>query len=220
MRSRVLAVTAVVVLVLGFMIGLQFRVTQGQTLSPDDLGSMANLLLAAEAKNKTLEADLSKLRLQVAARLKGKAEVRTLVSELNAAKAAAGLTAVTGPGILVTLTQPSGVPSGDIALTIHDTDLLILVNELRSAGATAISINGQRLVATSEIRQAGSVFSINDTPAAAPFTVTAAGPPATLSAALQITGGIVSTLRAVGIGVTIRTPKQVTVPAYQGTDLP
>lgn len=220
MRHRVLAISAVVVLLLGFMIGLQFRVSQGKSLSPTDLGSMAGLLLASERKNKTLEADLSKLRLEEAAKLKGKAEVKTLLTELQSAKVAAGLTSVTAPGIVVTLTQPPNVPSGDSALTIHDTDLLILVNELRAAGAQAISVNGQRLVATSEIRQAGSVFSINDTPAAAPFTVAAVGPPETLKAAITISGGIVDTLEAVGIGVRIQTPSNVKVPAYQGTDLP
>lgn len=221
MSRRVLTIVSIVVLLLGFMVGIQFRVSQGRAaLGPENLGSMASLLLAAEKKNSQLEAYIQELRLQLASKLKGQAELKTLVQELHQANVAAGLTAVSGPGVIVTLTQPPQVANGGSLFTIHDTDLLIVVNELRSAGAQAISINGQRLVATTEIRQAGSIFSINNTVAAAPFTITAVGPPQTMQEALQISGGIADTLMAVGIGVKIQTESKVTVPAYQGSDLP
>ena len=43
---------------------------------------------------------------------------------------------------------------------IHDDDLLRVINELRAAGAEAIAINGERIVAMSEIRCAGPTLSV------------------------------------------------------------
>jgi uncharacterized protein YlxW (UPF0749 family) len=64
---------------------------------------------------------------------------------------------VEGPGIELTLQDSKKRPSGDSPellpelYTIHDYDLLRVVNELRQAGAEAISINGQRIVASTAI---------------------------------------------------------------------
>ena len=70
----------------------------------------------------------------------------------------AGLTALTGPGVIVRLDDSSvkAKKGEDPNLyLIHDDDLLKVINELRAAGAEAISVNGQRLTGTSEIRCAG-----------------------------------------------------------------
>lgn len=46
-------------------------------------------------------------------------------------------------------------------LVVHNTDLTAIVNMLRHANAEAISINGQRIIATSAITCEGSVIKIN-----------------------------------------------------------
>lgn len=209
-----------VVLILGFMVGIQFRVSQGQALGPENLGGMATLLLASQNRDAALAQEVSHLQSLLASKLKGEAEYNTLLSQLHQSEAAAGLTPVTGAGVVVILSQPPGVPNSGSVFSIHDTDVLIILNELRAAGAEALSINGQRVVSTTEVRQAGSIFSINNTPAAPPFTITAIGPPQTMMAALKLAGGIVDTLMAVGIGVSIQTAPHATVPAYLGGNLP
>jgi uncharacterized protein YlxW (UPF0749 family) len=212
------AVIAAVVLLLGLMLGLEFRVYGGKAASigPDRLGDMAVLLLSTERKNAQLTKEIAALRAELIARERGQNQYRALLQELEAARAMAGLTPVTGPGVVVELTEPAGQGTTG-PLSIHDTDILLVLNELRAAGATALAVNGQRIVATSEIRQAGDVFSINNTPAAPPFTIVAVGPPATLAAALELQGGTLDVMASMGIGVKVTELKKVTVPAYQGS---
>ncbi len=63
-----------------------------------------------------------------------------------------------------------------------DRDLQILVNGLWSAGAEAISINGQRLTALSAIREASEAITVNFRSLTRPYTVTAIGDPDQLAA--------------------------------------
>lgn len=67
-----------------------------------------------------------------------------LEDELNEARMYAGLTDVSGEGIIVTLsdTKDTGIEAADI---------IQLVNELKLAGAEAISVNDERITATTDI---------------------------------------------------------------------
>ena len=99
---------------------------------------------------------------------------------------------------------------------IHDDDILRVINELRAAGAEAISINGQRLVGTSEIRCAGPTLSVNNVRSAAPFEIHAIGDKTTLENALKMRGGVVETLKVWGIQLEITASDAVYVPPYKG----
>ena len=54
-------------------------------------------------------------------------------------------------------------------------NMLRIVNELRAAGAEAISINDQRLIGTSEIRCSGPTITVNGKIFAPPFIIKAIG---------------------------------------------
>ena len=99
---------------------------------------------------------------------------------------------------------------------IHDDDLLKVINELRAAGAEAISVNGQRLVATSEIRCAGPTLSVNNVRSAPPYEIRAIGDSTTLENALRMRGGVMETLQVWGIQLEVKASQAVTVPAYKG----
>ena len=99
---------------------------------------------------------------------------------------------------------------------IHDSDILSVVNELRSSGAEAISLNGERLLATSEIRCTGPVLTVNGRRYAAPFVVMAIGDGATMYQALTMRNGVVDILSQWKIGVTVTPSPQLTIPKYQG----
>ena len=101
----------------------------------------------------------------------------------SACGALAGLTSVEGGGVQVTLsdsTQTNNLTENANAYVIHDLDILQVINELRDAGAEAISLNGERVVSTSEVRYAGSTVSINNNRYAAPFVIKAIGDPTNL----------------------------------------
>ncbi len=208
-------------LLLGILLGVQFRVDRGvQAVGPENVGDMAVLLLRAEQQNHQLATELAALKAQILRRDQGVARYKDLVQQLDQARAEAGLTPVSGKGVEVVMSEPPAGPGSQGIFAIHDTDVLSILNELRAAGAYALAINGQRVVATTEVREAGSIFSINNTPSAPPFTIVALGNPTTLRQALLLRGGVVATLQAVGIGIKIRTSPSLSVPAYQGADLP
>lgn len=146
---------------------------------------------------------------------------------LNQAQFLAGLTPVQGPGVIVTLTDskkpfPKAVPPGMAPpITIHDSDINQVVNELKSAGAEAISINDQRLVAISAVRAAGTQIFINNAAENAPYTVKAIGSSAALLSALSLPGGLASQIRQFDPAMfSVQGAATLTLPAYAGSGAP
>ncbi|MEG0496080.1 MAG: DUF881 domain-containing protein, partial [Eubacterium sp.] len=94
--------------------------------------------------------------------------------------------------------------------------LLALVNELNAAGAEAISINGERIINTSEIRQAGSYININRNKYSAPFEVKVIGKSQDLSAAIKMRAGVVDIMQSNKFKVNITQQNSVVIAAYNG----
>ena len=94
--------------------------------------------------------------------------------------------------------------------------MLRVINELRAAGAEAISINGERLVSTSEIRCAGPTLSVNNNRSAPPYVILAIGNPSNLASALKLRGGVLDTFKFWGIQADLTQPEVVKVPAFKG----
>lgn len=96
-----------------------------------------------------------------------------------------GAVAVTGPGLVISVDDaPPGKVTGnepDPASRVLDIDLQHLVNGLWAAGAEAVSINGQRLTATTAIRSAGQAITVDYRPLARPYVVSAIGDPKTMA---------------------------------------
>lgn len=94
--------------------------------------------------------------------------------------AVAGTVSVTGPGLVVTLTDSARAASGAADAAderVQDIDLQIVTNGLWASGAEAIAINGQRLTALSAIRSAGEAVLVDLTPLVSPYRVEAIGDP-------------------------------------------
>ena len=73
---------------------------------------------------------------------------KNLEEELANLKLLLGLTDVEGPGVIITLKDPEDLNSddGDAKQIVTYSELMIIVNYLKDAGAEAISINDQRIV--------------------------------------------------------------------------
>ncbi len=201
---------ACVCMVLGFMLAVQFRMTEDRksTLPYQRLEELSDRLIRAEEERDALKEELEAL--------KGKAATGFVSDEL---RLRAGLTPLEGPGIILRMedsTQKSKAGENPNLYVIHDDDILKVINELRAAGAEAISINGQRLVATSEIRCAGPTLSVNNVRSAVPFEIRAIGDKGTLENALKMRGGVVDTLKVWGIQMEIAPADNVYVPPYKG----
>ena len=129
-----------------------------------------------------------------------------------------GLTEVTGPGVIVTLSDgksDSSLVLNASDLIVHDADVLSVINELKNAGAEAISINDQRLVPTSSIVCGGNIIEINGEKVGAPFEIKAIGLPEQL-AALSRPGGYLEILKNATVGVELKKSNNITIPKYTG----
>ena len=129
-----------------------------------------------------------------------------------------GLTEVTGPGVIVTLSDSKKDASSVLnpnTLLVHDSDVLSVINELKNAGAEAISINDQRLVPTSSISCGGNIIDINGEKVGAPFVIKAIGLPEQL-AALSRQGGYLEILKNASVGVELKKSNNITIPKYTG----
>lgn len=110
-------------------------------------------------------------------------ELKSLEEELNKNNILLGQTEVTGPGVIITITdatinQNTINPLLDpYNLVVHDVDILEIVNELKNAGAEAIDVNGQRIVNNTEISCDGNVITVNGEKVASPFVISAIGLP-------------------------------------------
>lgn len=134
----------------------------------------------------------------------------------------AGLVPVQGKGIVITLND-SKLPKNqqnqidENYFIIHDSDILMVINELRASGAEAISVNNHRVISTSEIRCAGPVLSINNSKTSAPFVIKAIGDPDMMESALRMRNGVVDSLELYGIEVNIKKEDNIFIPKYDGT---
>jgi uncharacterized protein YlxW (UPF0749 family) len=182
---------------------------------------MRVMLMEAIRQNQILQEDLEELRRKVRdyelSLTQGEGALGLLRTELDRARLLAGITPVRGPGLVITMTDSKRPPvHGDdpTLFIVHDEDILKLVNVLRAAGAEALSINGERLLASSEIHCAGPAISINNTRVAAPFVITAIGNAAAMESSLRMRGGIVETLGYFGMEISITQHATVDVPGY------
>lgn len=96
-----------------------------------------------------------------------------------------GFEPVAGEGVRVVVDDAPEAGSDE---QIRDSDLALLADALWSAGAEAISVNGQRLTALSAIRTSGVAIEINGVGVAPPYTLRAIGDQRTLAADLTDTG--------------------------------
>lgn len=99
----------------------------------------------------------------------------------------AGLVPAVGPGVEVTIADPTGQVQAD--------QLLDAVQELRGAGAEAISLGDVRLVESSAFVDRPGGISVDGRPVAAPYRIKAIGDPRSLATALDIPGGVNEVLR-------------------------
>ncbi len=99
---------------------------------------------------------------------------------------------------------------------IHDVDILNIINDLRIAGAEAISVNGERVLSTSEIQCAGPTIRINGRSSATPFVIKAIGDPKLLFASVNAPGTYGYILKIYNIGFETYVEDSVYIPAYNG----
>ena len=226
-RNKGELAVVVVCAIVGFLLAAQLRTVQltgaADQATATRLETLQDLYneLTAERDGladqvQQLQGELALYRDQAAS---GQAGSEALRAEVDQLEITAGLTDVEGPGVTVILEDSSSANlTGDEAdYLIHDSDLLSVINELRSAGAEAISLNGERILATSEVRCTGAVVTVNGRRYAAPYIIFAIGDPDTLYSALTMRSGVVDVLSQWGITVKVTASDLLLIPKYNGS---
>ncbi|HVF74757.1 MAG TPA: DUF881 domain-containing protein [Acidimicrobiales bacterium] len=205
----VVVVTALV----GFLLVSQFRNDErlSQRLEAESEEDLARILANLNTEADALRDEIGTLRVQLAdleASSRNDAAAATAGQEqLHALQVLAGTVPVTGPGVVVDVADPRG------SIT-YDT-FIDLVQELRDAGAEAVSVNGQRIgVASAFAEGRGGGVTLNGVQFEAPFKVFAIGQPPTLEGGLKIPGGALDTLSALaGVTAQVQRSPKVDIPA-------
>lgn len=134
---------------------------------------------------------------------------KILEKELNEAKMYLGYTNVVGQGIIINITDGSR--------SIESYDLINLVNELKLAGAEAISINDNRIVSTTEIVDIiNRYIMINGKRISGPYVIKAIGDQKYLESGITLKNGYIDEMNANGKKISYDTADEVIINAYDG----
>lgn len=222
MQSRNLYVMlALVGAVMGLLFATQLRVVREMDVEPryDRTHLLVTQVAEAREERDAMQTEMDELRARLDQAL-AKPQLAELKAELDMIRIKAGLVDLKGPGVEVTLNDSAApVQPGDNPnlFVLHDEDVLKILNELNAAGAEALSLNGQRILPTTEVRCIGPTILVNKnqrlTP---PFIISAIGNPESLEGSLKMKGGVVESLQFWGIQVSVRKVTEVTVPAFSG----
>ena len=150
-------------------------------------------------------------------------EVTSLIARGDRYAANAGFTAVTGPGLRVTLSDaPRSSDSDDVdpnLLVVHQQDLQAFINALWEGGATAITLQGQRIISTTGIKCVGNTVILHGVPYAPPYEIEAIGDPDALKEALVDSPEVAIYREYVDtyeLGLTEESETLLSAPAYSG----
>ena len=146
--------------------------------------------------------------------------INILNSDLEKNKMYSGVSELKGPGIEIAMYDNQEVRDWWFDINedvIHDVDILNILNDLRIAGAEAISINGERVMATSEIKCGGPIIRINERSSGTPFVIKAIGDTKLLMASVSASGTNGDILKNVyNKGFELEAKDEVVIPAYKG----
>lgn len=143
---------------------------------------------------------------------------KMIKDEIDKLRFLSGLVDVEGEGIVMTIKCVTDITTRE-TLPVGSSDITDIINDLNSAGAEAISINDERYVSRTQIRDVGSNIKINDSKFDPTQTVTikAIGAPDVLSGVFKLPGSIVEDLRNSGMEVKISSESNVKILKYNKT---
>ncbi|MEX5721233.1 DUF881 domain-containing protein [Geodermatophilus maliterrae] len=227
-RSAWGALVPVVALAAGLLFATSGQTAQGSDLRAGDVTELSTLVAQRDEVIAEQEAQLEALQRQAEALTDQAASRDGAVAAARAAgedgALSAGLVAMSGPGVEITLDDAPRRPDGGLPtgarpddVVIHQSDVQAVVNAVWAAGADGVAIMDQRLVATSAVRCVGNVLLLQGRTYSPPFVVTAIGDPAAIRTQLDASPQVQVFLQAVedyGLGFAFRERPDLTLPGH------
>jgi uncharacterized protein YlxW (UPF0749 family) len=206
------ALAVVLCLLLGVAIATQARQTESgdalESARPADLLVLLDSLQQREATLNTEVAELQRTLASLqASGTSDQAAIDNARSRLAALSIMIGTVAATGPGVTISIDDPTR--------GVAPETLLDVINELRAAGAEAMEVMAGNLavrvgVDTWVVGRAGAL-AMDGTTLSPPYSVLAIGDPPTLAAAMNIPGGAVDSVERVGGTMTVQQSERVDI---------
>ncbi|HEY9496709.1 MAG TPA: DUF881 domain-containing protein [Intrasporangium sp.] len=204
-KANVLA--ALLAIALGVGIATQVQLTNERGLSELSQSDLIRLLDDISARSNRLDAQVRELESRREALLNGTDSAAEALQQAQRRADTLGILAGTlaaqGPGITVSISDPSRQVSGPV--------ILDLIQELRDAGAESIDVGGVRVVASSYVGDTNGDLSVDGTSISRPITVKAIGDSNTLASAMTIPGGIVETIRQKGANASVTESRTIEI---------
>ena len=212
-------ITGLICMILTALIFIQFK-----TISQTDITSLENMredelrdeIASYKLKNEEVDTELKEVNEKIIEYedtiTLGKEASEVLKNELEKSNDQIGKNAVSGQGIIVTLKDTDEAK-------VDSTDLLTLVNQLRKAGAEAISINEQRVVYNSSFADINNIYiSVSGERIVSPYVIKAIGNTTYLSSGISLKQyGYIDTMKAEGVEVTLETSNNIDIQKYNGS---
>jgi uncharacterized protein YlxW (UPF0749 family) len=208
---------ALLCMLLGFGATVQVRATRTDTaLASARQADLVGILDDVTALSDRLQREALELRVTRNELASGTNRAETALAQARERAAALGILAGTvparGPGIELVVSDPNSSVDGGV--------LLDALQELRDAGAEAVQIGAVRVVASTAFVDRDGQVLVDGRPVTPPYTVRAIGDPATMSAALDIPGGVLEVLRGLGAEGTVSERGRVDVTALHRLESP
>jgi uncharacterized protein YlxW (UPF0749 family) len=155
----------------------------------------------------------------------GSGEMEKVQSGIDALVGPAGLTAVEGPGLTVTLNDaPESVRESvgeeeEKETIVHQQDIQAVVNAMWAGGAEAMTLQGQRVISTTGIKCVGNTVLLHGVTYSPPYVVSAIGDVESMRDSVEESPYIQAYLEAVDkwrLGWAMESEETVAAPAYDG----
>src|SRR5215472_15102082 len=182
-----------VCLLAGLLLAATHGVSGGAEIRRSDAPRLVDLVREAQSSVNRLSAQRDELanKIDSAHGRSSDAALAAMLRRSAELAAEGGLEPVHGPGLVVTLQDAQRDANGRFPrdaspddLVVHQQDIQAVLNALWSAGAEAIQMQDQRIIATTAPRCVGNTLLLNGRTYSPPYTITAIGDAAAMQAAL------------------------------------
>ncbi|MGH3473112.1 MAG: DUF881 domain-containing protein [Nocardioidaceae bacterium] len=227
-KSAVWRVGVPLVCVVAGLLGVTSMVnSQGTDLRGGRHTSLIGIVGQQRSTTQALQAQAHALQTQVDAlnqAVSGK-RISRLHRQFSALAVPAGLRALAGPGITVTLDDSpkdqQGVPGVDPnLLVVHQQDIQAVVNALWAGGADGVSLQGERIISTTGVKCVGNTVVLQGVPYSPPYRIVGVGNIKAMYAALLASPAVRTYREYVNppydLGWQLTSSQRLVVPAFRG----
>ncbi len=221
--------TPVVALLSGVMFVVSAKSSEGVDLRPGRYTDLSTIVSGESRDVQQLQAQARALDRQVQALAAGvkDRQVDRISARVDKLEEPAGRTPVTGAGLTITLSDaPTDVLESSSrpinSMLVHQQNIENVVNAMWLAGATAVTIQGQRVITTTGIKCSGNNVRLHGLPYAQPYVISAVGDQSALYDAVMADPDLqfyreLSAIPDIAVGWDLQLESDLLAPAYDGS---